>query len=183
MSRYRRDDTSAATWFFTVVTYRRQAVLCDEAVRAALRDAIMKTRADRPFQIDAWVLLPDHLHCIWTLPEGDADFSTRWNLIKRRTSKALKETYLQRKWMSPSKSSHRELTFWQRRFWEHLIRDELDFEHHADYIHYNPVKHGHVMSPRDWIYSTFDRYVKNGVYTADWGSNEEITFPDYVGSE
>jgi putative transposase len=183
MSRYRRDTTLGATWFFTVVTYRRQPVLCDDAVRTAFRDAITTTRTDWPFRIDAWVLLPDHLHCIWTLPEGDADFSTRWNLIKRRTSKALNETYMQPEWMSKSKRSHRELTFWQRRFWEHRIRDDLDFERHTDYIHYNPVKHGQVTSPLEWKHSTFHRFVKESVYAADWGSNEVISFADSIGSE
>ena len=91
MSRYRRDNTPGATWFFTVVTYKRQRTLCDEPVRDALRAAIAQTRINWPMTIDAWVLMPDHLHCIWTLPTGDADFATRWNLIKRRTSQALKD--------------------------------------------------------------------------------------------
>ncbi len=168
MSRYRRDDTPGATWFFTVVTYRRREILCDEVVRNALREAITLTRSDWPFQVDAWVLLPNHMHCLWTLPEGDADFSTRWNLIKRRVSKALKDSYLMPEWMNASKSVHRELTFWQRRFWEHRIRDEQDFERHADYIHYNPVKHGLCNRPDDWPYSTVHRFISNGVYPTDW---------------
>lgn len=168
MSRYRRDNTPGATWFFTVVTYKRRAILCDEPVRAALRDAIVKTSQSWPFRIDAWVLLPDHMHCLWTLPEGDANFSTRWNLIKRRTSKALKNTCHQPEWMNASKTAHRELTLWQRRFWEHRIRDEWDFEKHADYIHYNPVKHGLCARPMDWAYSSMHRFVEQGVYPVDW---------------
>jgi len=154
MSGYRRDKTLAGTWFFTVVTYQRQPVLCDAAVRVALRRAIVKTRQDWPFRVDAWVLLPDHLHCIWTLPAGDADFSTRWNLIKRRTSKALGSEYYKPELMNASKIRRRENTLWQRRFWEHRLRDENDFIKHVAYIHNNPVKHGYVSSPEQWTYST-----------------------------
>jgi putative transposase len=152
-----------------VVTYKRQRILCDEPVRVALRTAIAQTRANWPFVIDAWVLLPDHIHCIWTLPPDDADFATRWNLVKRRTSGALKDSYLSDGLMNPSKLSRRELTFWQRRFWEHQIRDERDYETHVDYIHYNPVKHGLVTRVKDWPYSTFHRQVQNDIYAADWG--------------
>jgi len=169
MSRYRRDKTTGTTWFFTVVSFNRQRILCDEPVRHSLREAIGQTRLNWPFRVDAWALLPDHLHCIWTLPAGDGDFSTRWNLIKRRTSKALKDTYFDAGFMNESKSARRELTFWQRRYWEHMIRDDRDFEKHADYIHYNPVKHGLVKSPGEWPYSTIHRYVQNGIYPADWG--------------
>ena len=171
MSHYRRDDTPGATWFFTVVTYRRQEVLCNEAVRKSLREAIAMTRIHRPFQVDAWVLLPDHVHCLWTLPAGDADFSTRWNLIKRRTSKALGDAYFRPEWMTVSKKTHRELTFWQRRFWEHRIRDDRDFERHADYIHYNPVKHGLCVRPVDWPFSSVHRFIRDGVYPGDWAAS------------
>jgi putative transposase len=183
MSRYRRDNTPGATWFFTVVTYRRRPILCDEPMRAALRRAIELTRLDWPFAIDAWVLLPDHLHCIWTLPDGDADFSTRWNLIKRRTSAALKETYNRPELMNQSKTAHRELTIWQRRFWEHRIRDERDFAQHADYIHYNPLKHDLVTSPADWAYSSFHRYVHDGIYPPDWGCGKDMKFDVFDGTE
>ena len=183
MSRYRRDNTPGATWFFTVVTYKRQRILCDEPVRDALRTAIAQTRANWPFVIDAWVLLPDHFHCIWTLPAGDADFATRWNLVKRRTSGALKDSYFSAGLMNVSKSSRRELTFWQRRYWEHRIRDEQDFETHVDYIHYNPVKHGYATAPADWPYSTFHRFVANGIYPATWGSSASICIPDGTGHE
>ncbi len=158
MSRYRRDKTAGGTWFFTVVTYGRQSVLCDEPVRAVLRNAIVQTRLKWPFRIDAWVLLPDHLHCIWTLPENEADFSIRWNLIKRRTSKTLKETYFNPGLMTDSKNNRRELTLWQRRFWEHRIRDERDFNHHVEYIRHNPVKHGHAQSPEKWPFTGIPRH-------------------------
>lgn len=169
MSRYRRATATGTSYFFTVLAYRRQPILCDEAIRGALRDAIETVRVARPFVIDAWVLLPDHLHCVWTLPEGDADFSTRWMKIKRTVSLACGKNYRRTDWMSASKLKHRESTIWQRRFWEHRIRDENDFFRHVDYIHFNPVKHGYVQRAKDWPYSTFHRYVRDGVYADDCG--------------
>ena len=135
MSRYRRATAAGSSYFFTVVTYRRQSILCDEASRNALRASIEMVRVARPFVIDAWVLLPDHLHCVWTLPDGDADFSTRWMIIKRAVSLACREDYRRADWVTASKLKHRESTIWQRRFWEHQIRDEHDFARHVDYIH------------------------------------------------
>jgi putative transposase len=167
MSRYRRARVAGASYFFTVVTDRRRPVLTDEPVRAALRAAILGVRRHRPFVIDAWVLLPDHLHCIWTLPEGDADFGARWALIKRATSAALPE-YVDASRRSASQSKRRESGFWQRRFWEHLIRDEADHLHHVDYIHANPLKHGLVRRVGDWPFSTFHRFVAKGAYAPDW---------------
>ena len=171
MSRYRRANTTGATYFFTVVTYRRQKILCAPEVRSALRLAIEKVRQKRPFEIDAWVLLPDHLHCIWTLPDGDADFSTRWAMIKRSVSLACAGDYKRPDWINASKRKQRESTFWQRRFWEHKIRDDNDFMHHVDYVHYNPVKHGACDQVADWPYSTFHRYVARGVYDVGWAGN------------
>jgi putative transposase len=174
MSRYRRASVAGSTYFFTVVAYRRQPILCDDTVRAALRTAIENVRKARPFEIDAWVLLPDHLHCIWTLPEGDADFSTRWMMIKCAVSLACRDDYHHAGWMSASRRKHRESTIWQRRFWEHQIRSETDFARHADYIHFNPVKHGHVSHAKDWPYSTFRRYVKQGLCSNDWVGSADI---------
>lgn len=172
MSNYRRANVTGGTYFFTVVTYRRQPFLCDDDVRNALRDGIKQIRQRFPFEIDAWVLLPDHLHCIWTLPKGDADFGKRWSMIKRYVSKHC--TRLKRDdWMNESKHKRMESTVWQRRFWEHKIRDERDFEKHMDYIHFNPVKHGHVKNVSDWPCSTFHRYVKKGTYSVDWGGGVE----------
>lgn len=168
MSRYRRAAVAGGSYFFTVVTYRRQPILCDVAVREALRAAITTVRASRPFTIDAWVLLPDHLHCIWTLPEGDADFSTRWMLIKRLVSLACRDVYRRTDLLNDSKQKHRESTLWQRRFWEHHLRDDDDFNRHMDYVHFNPVKHGLVTTPTAWPHSTFHRYVAAGIYPADW---------------
>ncbi len=179
MSRYRRASTSNASYFFTAVAYRRQPILCDAPIRSALRAAIETVRTTRPFTIDAWVLLPDHLHCIWTLPEGDADFSTRWMMIKRSVSLACREIYHRADWMTASKSKHRESTIWQRRFWEHQIRDEDDLVRHVDYIHFNPVKHGNVQRVGDWPYSTFHRYVRDGIYTSDWSGAVDMRALNY----
>lgn len=177
MSHYRRSLTPGASYFFTVVTYRRQTILCDDPVRLALRAAIQQVRDTHPFAIDAWVLLPDHLHCVWTLPEGDLDFSSRWMAIKRAVSLACRDGYRRKDLLNASKRTHRESTLWQRRFWEHLIRDESDFARHVDYLHYNPVKHGHVRQPGDWPYSTFHRYVRAGLYAPDWGGNADCGIP------
>jgi putative transposase len=116
--------------------------------------------------------LPDHLHCIWTLPEGDADFSTRWMMIKRAVSIACGENYHRSDWLSTSKENHRESTIWQRRLWEHQLRDANDFARHMDYIHFNPVKHGHAQTVSAWPYSTFHRFVRDGIYESDWSGGE-----------
>ncbi len=179
MSRYRRAKATGSSYFFTVLAYRRQSILCDEAIRNALRALIETVRVSRPFIIDAWVLLPDHLHCVWTLPDDDADFSTRWMIIKRAFSLACGEDYRRADWVTASKLKHRESTIWQRRFWEHQIRDENDFARHLDYIHFNPVKHGHGQRAVDWPHSTFHRYVRDGVYAHDWAAAMESTVPGY----
>lgn len=179
MSRYRRATAAGSSYFFTVVAYRRQPILCDEAIRNALRAAIETVRTSRPFVIDAWVLLPDHLHCVWTLPDGDADFSTRWMKIKHAVSLDCREDHRRAELMTASKSRHRESTIWQRRFWEHQIRTENDFARHVDYIHFNPVKHGHAQYAIDWTFSTFHRYVRDGVYARDWAGAMESVVPEY----
>ena len=172
MPNYRRADIGGGTYFFTVVTYRRQRFLCDDDVRNVLREGIEKTREGYPFVIDAWVLLPDHLHCIWTLPLGDANFGIRWAMIKRHVSKHCKRLKHDN-WLNESKRKRKESTVWQRRFWEHQVRDERDYKIHADYIHFNPVKHGVVRYVKDWPYSTFHRYAKNGIYPENWGGEIE----------
>ena len=168
MSHYRRANTAGGTYFFTVVSYQRKPVLCDEPIRDALRDAIKETQLKYPFTVDAWVLMPDHLHCLWTLPEGDSNYSKRWGIIKRRVSIVCGDAYNRNKCVNASKRKHRESTLWQRRFWEHQIRDQHDYNNHMDYIHYNPVKHGLCERPDLWPYSTLHRYVKDGVYPSDW---------------
>ena len=168
MSRYRRATAAGGSFFFTVVAYRRQPILCDVAIRTALREAVLTVRRTKPFSIDAWVLLPDHLHCVWTLPPDDGDFSGRWSLIKSGVSRMVGAQYRRADWLNASKLKHREATIWQRRFWEHCIRDENDFQRHIDYLHFNPVKHGLVSRVADWPHSTFHRYVAEGKYSLDW---------------
>ena len=124
--------------------------------------------ARHPFCIDAMVILPDHLHCIWTLPEGDWDFSTRWRLVKAGFSRACQPSGTQQIPSSLLRKGERGI--WQQRFWEHSIRDETDFNAHCDYIHYNPVKHGLVENPGAWPYTTFHRFVEQGMYEPDWGA-------------
>jgi putative transposase len=159
MPNYRRWREAGGTYFFTVVTYARYPWLCEPIARQALRQAIHTTQAAYPFSIDAWVLLPDHLHCIWTLPAGDDDFSTRWRLIKTRTTQICTR-HLPIDLPSSRSRRHRgDHPYWQRRFWEHKVRDETDFQNHIHYIHQNPVKHGHVTTPTDWPYSTIHRSI------------------------
>jgi putative transposase len=181
MPNYRRAKTSGASYFFTVVTYQRQPLLCFDESRAVLKKVSQEVARDYPFTVDAWVLLPDHLHCIWTLPEEDSDYPTRWALIKKDFTKNIKTTssYIP----NQSRKLHREGTIWQRRFWEHQIRDDIDYNNHMDYIHFNPVKHKLVASPRDWPHSTFHRLVGQGVYEEDWGCGVDIILPEDTGRE
>ena len=172
MSNYRRFPMRGATYFFTVVSRNRQNILCDTAIRTALRNGIQRVRKNFPFAIDAWVLLPDHLHCIWTLPDEDGDFSRRWAMIKRFVTQKCGTAVAAVSASDKSRRARGEGGIWQRRFWEHQIRNERDYETHMHYIHYNPVKHGLVKNVRDWPYSTFHRYVENGIYEADWGGGE-----------
>jgi putative transposase len=167
MPEYRRSQIAGGTYFFTVVTRRRRPVLTETYARSALRAAIQQARKTLPFVIEAWVLMPDHLHCIWTLPHGDTNYAARWAIIKRHASRAMasNETAL----TEGSRQKRGEYGFWQRRFWEHLIRDEEDLRRHLDYIHWNPVKHGCARTVAVWPYSSFHRYVRDGVYAADWG--------------
>jgi len=121
-----------------------------------------------PFTIEAWVLLPDHLHAIWTLPNGDAAYGKRRGIIKAQVSRCCAHLADDNAARAVSRIERREHDFWQRRFWEHQIRDDLDFERHVDYVHYNPVKHGLVTQVAQWPYSTFHRCVNCGVYPRDW---------------
>jgi len=174
MPEYRRIKIKGGTYFFTVVTYARRAILTDEPLRGALRQGIQTVRQAMPFIIEAWVLLPDHLHAIWTLPENDDNFASRWAIIKRSVTRQCCPPVEQGKTISHSHAKRGEIQVWQRRFWDHLIRDETDFQRHFDYIHWNPVKHGYVQQVKDWPYSTFPRFVAQGLYPPDWGGiNEE----------
>jgi len=161
--RYRRADVAGGTYFFTVNLAERKRMLLVEHIDA-LRMAVQKVRAMHPFRIDAMVILPDHLHALWTLPEADADYPTRWALIKAGFSRCLPKDERR----NPSRIAKGERGIWQRRYWEHLIRDESDYSTHVDYIHFNPVKHGHVQRVADWPHSTFHRFVARGIYPPDW---------------
>jgi putative transposase len=172
MTRYRRARTGT-TYFFTLVSYERRPILCYEPIRNVLRLAVQYVRARRPFDIDAWVLMPDHLHCIWTLPEGDADYSMRWAQIKRTVSRFCGPDMRTRHPVSKSRRKHRDSVIWQRRFYEHQIVDEGDYERHVDYVHFNPVRHGHAESVGAWPFSTFHRYVRAGILAADWGGSTQ----------
>ncbi|MES9850345.1 MAG: transposase [Candidatus Thiodiazotropha sp. L084R] len=162
MSEYRRADALGATYFFTVVTYGRKPWFRSGENVDLLREAFRDIKSKRPFVMDAAVILPDHLHCLWRLPEGDNDFSGRLREIKKRLSRQL----------DPRTNHRNERPVWQRRFWEHQIRDERDWHNHCDYIHYNPVKHGLVKRVADWPWSSFHRAVVRGWYAHDWGTSE-----------
>ena len=171
MPNYTRARMPGGTYFFTVTTLERRPLLTRDMIRHALRHAIEKTRLTHPFLINAWVLLPDHLHCLWTLPDGDAEFSTRWSMIKRLTTQQLSNYPEFTPQPNHSRTIRRESAFWQRRFWEHQVHDEDDFRRHLDYIHWNPVRHGYVANVSDWPYSTFHRWVMRGIYPKDWGNS------------
>jgi putative transposase len=178
MPNYLRVRTGS-TYFFTLVARNRRPILCHELIRRSLRTAIANVRIARPFSIDAWVSMPDHLHCIWTLPEGDSDYSTRWSLIKRSVSRFTSELALDTGTRSASARKHRESTIWQRRFWEHLIRNDEDMERHIEYIHYNPVRHGYVERAVDWPYSSIHRYIDAGLCPANWAGGANKDWGDF----
>ena len=154
MPNYRRARPPGGLYFFTVNLAERP-------------NDLLVRHIDPLFGIHAWVVLPDHLHCVLEMPANDADFSRRWRLIKAGFSRSLPETGTP----TPSCSRRGERGIWQRRFWEHLIRDEADYRAHMDYVHINPVRHGLVPSVRDWPYSTFHRLVEQRVYSADWAGS------------
>ena len=168
MPDYRRFRVLGGTYFFTVNLLERKGDLLVRHI-ADLREAVRKTKRERPFHIDAWVVLPDHMHTVWTLPPGDDDFSNRWKAIKIRFVQKLPRTERR----SKVRVAKGERGVWQRRFWEHAIRDERDYAAHVDYCHINPVKHGYAKQVADWPYSSFHRYVKDGIYTADWAGGME----------
>ncbi len=162
--RYRRARVGGATYFFTVNLADRSSRLLVDRVDV-LRDAVRRVRRTRPFQVIAWVVMPNHLHAVWRLPAGDADFSTRWALIKAGFSRAHPKTEA----VGESRARKGERGVWQRRFWEHTIRDDADLARHVEYTHYNPVKHGYVERAIDWPYSSLRLYVRRGLLTEDWG--------------
>ena len=181
MPEYRRSYVPGGTYFFTVVSFRRLPILTAQQSRDLLHASWEDVRSRFPFTTVAICLLPDHLHCVWTLPDGDADYSTRWREIKRLFSKGISQSLEQKEPDSLSRQNRHEATVWQRRFWEHSIRDEEDLNRHIDYIHYNPVKHGLVEQVVDWEWSSFHRYVKLGYYVPKWGAAIENRFEGFWG--
>ena len=175
MPDYRRNRVPGGTFFFTVNLLERNATTLVTQIDT-LREAVRAVRARRPFHIDAWVVLPEHMHAIWTLPPGDSDYSGRWRAIKIAFAKPLPKTER----ISAVRSTRGERGIWQRRFWEHTIRDEHDYTAHLDYVHINPVKHRLVRHARDWPHSSFHRCVAQGVYVPDW-AGENV--PDVAGGE
>lgn len=165
MPEYRRAKFKGNVFFFTVVLADRSTNLLAEQVDR-FRKVYRTVKERRPFETVAICILPDHIHAVWALPDGDIDFATRWSLIKGGFSRGLEAQP-----RSESKILKREKGIWQRRYWEHAIRDEADFGKHIDYIHFNPVKHGHVARVADWPHSSFHRYVERGELPLDWGGD------------
>ncbi len=165
--RYRRAVIPGGSFFFTLVTAKRQPLLASAEAVDTLRRALIAVRSARPFAVDAIVVLPDHLHCIWTLPPGDADFATRWRLVKTWFTKHYDP--VRHMPSDDARVSGQAGQIWQHRYWEHALRDELDFTRHVEYIHFNPVKHVLATSASAWRYSSFHRYVEAGLYPEDWG--------------
>jgi putative transposase len=165
MTRYRRLLVPGGTYFFTLVAAERRPIFADAGAVDRLREALREVMARRPFVLDAMVVLPDHLHAIWRLPPGDASYAERWRLIKYRFSLGQPGGTAR-----DSLARRQELGIWQRRYWEHLIRNADDYARHCDYVHYNPVHHALVSAPADWPYSSFRAFVARGVYPPDWGA-------------
>ncbi len=165
MPNYLRYRIPGGCYFFTVNLLERKSTLLVDHIDL-LRESVRACKQKRPFHIDAWVVLPEHMHCIWTLPVGDDDFSNRWKIIKVHFSKGLPK--LER--LSKVRIKRGERGIWQRRFWEHAVRDDSDYENHMNYVHFNPVKHRYVDKVIDWPFSSFHHHVKKGTYSKDWAS-------------
>ena len=183
MPNYRRPHVSGGTYFITQVTYQRDTWLSSDMGRKALREAINNVREKYSFAIDAFVLLPDHFHCLWSLPPGEGNKSVRLRLIKTYVTKHYRQDLAINGETSQSRQKRGESNLWQRRFWEHLIRDERDFAQHCDYIHYNPVRHGLCDNPQDWRFSSIHRFIAQGIYPTDWGSEIRIEKPKGIWDE
>jgi putative transposase len=168
--RYRRARAPGGTYFFTVNLADRRSSLLTQRIDT-LRHAVRRVKQHHPFHILAWVVLPDHMHAIWVMPDHDPDYSKRWRLIKQRFSKSIEQEEI----ISLSRQCKNERGIWQRRFWEHQIRNEKDLQNHLDYIHINPVKHGHATRASEWPYSSIHRYIRQGLITQDWACDPETT--------
>ncbi len=172
MANYRRDYTKGGIYFFTVVLQNRRRHWLTEYIDT-FRTAYQETLHHYPFKTLAITILPEHFHCVWQLPECDDDYSRRIQVLKANFSKRLPDSCRR---PNPSQRQRGELGIWQRRFWEHKIRNEADLANHIAYIYYNPVKHHHVAQVKDWTYSSFHRDVTLGLFPEDWGG----TLPEAV---
>ena len=168
MPDYRRNRVSGGTYFFTVNLFDRRSDLLVGHIDK-LRNAVRQVRRRLPFHIDAWVVLPDHMHCLWTLPPDDSNFPSRWQAIKSAFSRSLSDSEPRTTIMI----ARGERGIWQRRYWEHTIRDERDYAAHMDYVHFNPVKHNLVHNPADWPFSSFHRCVAAGLYPVQWAGGDQ----------
>jgi len=173
---YRRANIKGASYFFTVNLANRKSTLLVDKIDA-LRQSIQTVKQRHSFKIDAMVVMPDHLHALITLPVGDNDYATRWKLIKAGFSRKIPKG----EHVNPSRASKRERGIWQRRYWEHLIRDDNDYQAHINYIHYNPVKHGYVQQAVKWPYSSIHRYIKKGDISKNWGGGDKEKDKDRWG--
>lgn len=183
MPEYRRNYQKGGTYFFTVVTHRRLPIFDNDDAVTILRESFKACMRKRPFKIDAIAVLPDHLHCIWTLPSDDEDYSIRWKEVKSGfTKQCIHSSKINTLTPTASMVKKGEKGIWQRRFWEHTIRDERDYSMHCDYLHYNPVKHGLAAKPYEGPYSSFQRFVDKGIYQRNWGEVEP-PFPEGLGGE
>ncbi len=171
---YRRAYAKGATYFFTANLLNRNGTLLTDYIDL-LKQSIRTVKNSHPFHIDAIAILPDHIHTLWTLPDNESDFPLRWRLIKSGFSKNLPKTET----ISASRRKKGERGIWQRRFWEHLIRNEEDFANHVNYIHINPVKHGYVQKASDWRYTSIHKYIRTGILSSDWGCSAEFDTTEF----
>ncbi len=170
---YRRTFLAGGTFFFTLVTQRRRRLFSDDAACRLLGEAIRVVQAEQPFETVAVVLLPDHLHCIWTLPDDEDDYSSRWAGIKRQFVESWTAVGGREAAISHARREQYERGIWQKRFWEYRIRNQADLARHVNYIHYNPVKHGLARCPHAWTHSSFHRWVEQGYFKVDWLCDRE----------
>ena len=181
MPNYRRWYVPGGTYFFTAVTHRRRRFLTDPIARVCLRNAFQEVRAKHPFRIVAVVLLPDHLHTVWTLPPDDTDYSVRWGRIKEAFTRGYLRAGGTEADRDSNRAGKRERGVWQHRFWEHVVRGEDDLSRCLSYIHYNPVKHGLVRTVAEYPWSSFHKFVALGEYLEDWGNGPTVA--DIPGAE
>lgn len=181
MPNYVRWREEGARYFFTVVTFRRRHLFSQPLARTLLRQSMNEVRARFPFEMFACVLLPDHLHCLWALPEHDDNFTARWASIKRLFTQKYLRAGGRSLPVSESRKDHHERGVWQPRFWEHCIRNEEDWYRHRDYIHLNPVNHGYVQEPGQWPWSSFHRHVQCGWLDPEWPGASPIELIEVAG--